>query len=86
MCSQWQLLPGMQVHWRRDRDVRDGWTVTGEPRAAAQALVEDACELMELCAHHLDISRSAYLQTYRMRFPGEQTSDSGTVRAPTSTG
>jgi hypothetical protein len=29
------------------RDVRDGWTVTGQPRAAAQAIVEDACQLME---------------------------------------
>ena len=47
MWSQWQLLPGMQVHWRRDRDIRNGWTVTGQPRAAAQALVEDACQLME---------------------------------------
>ena len=47
MWSQWQLLPGMQVHWRRDRDVCDGWTVTGQPRVAAQAIVEDACQLME---------------------------------------
>ena len=30
----------------------------------------DRKRLVELCAHHLDISRSAYLQTYRMRFPG----------------
>src|SRR5262252_2592210 len=47
MRRQWQPLQGMQMHWRRDRDVRDGWTFAGQPRAAAQALVENACKLME---------------------------------------
>ena len=58
-----------------------------EHRAMIKAIRDgDRKRLVELCAHHLDISRSAYLQTYRMRFPGEQKSDRGTARASTSTG
>jgi DNA-binding GntR family transcriptional regulator len=41
-----------------------------EHRAMIKAIRDgDRRRLVELCAHHLDISRSAYLQTYRMRFP-----------------
>lgn len=58
-----------------------------EHRAMIKAIRDgDRKRLVELCAHHLDISRSAYFQTYRMRFPGERKSDRGTARASTSTG
>jgi len=41
-----------------------------EHRAMLKALREgDRKRLIELCAAHLDISRQAYLQTYRLRFP-----------------
>jgi DNA-binding GntR family transcriptional regulator len=41
-----------------------------EHRAMLKALREgDPKRLVELCAAHLDISRQAYLQTHRMRFP-----------------
>lgn len=40
-----------------------------EHRAMLRALREgDRKRLIELCAAHLDISRQAYLQTYRLRF------------------
>jgi DNA-binding GntR family transcriptional regulator len=58
-----------------------------EHRAMIKALKDgDRKRLVELCAAHLNISRAAYLETYRMRFPGEQKSDRGTARASTSTG
>ena len=42
-----------------------------EHRAMLKALREgDRKRLIELCAAHLDISRQAYLQTHRLRFPG----------------
>ena len=42
-----------------------------EHRAMIKAIRDSGRRrLVELCAHHLDISRSAYLETYRMRFPG----------------
>jgi DNA-binding GntR family transcriptional regulator len=42
-----------------------------EHRAMIKAIRDgDRRRLVELCAHHLDISRAAYLQTYRMRFAG----------------
>jgi DNA-binding GntR family transcriptional regulator len=42
-----------------------------EHRAMIKALKDrDRGRLVELCAHHLDISRSAYLETQRLRFPG----------------
>lgn len=41
-----------------------------EHRAMLKALREgDRRKLIELCAAHLDISRQAYLQTHRLRFP-----------------
>lgn len=41
-----------------------------EHRAMIKALKDgDRRRLVELCAHHLDISRSAYLETQRLRFP-----------------
>lgn len=33
---------------------------------------QDRRRLIELCAHHLDISRNAYVQTHQLRFPEEQ--------------
>jgi DNA-binding GntR family transcriptional regulator len=40
-----------------------------EHRAMIKALKDgDRKRLVELCAHHLDISRSAYLETHRLRF------------------
>ena len=42
-----------------------------EHRAMLRALREgDRRRLIELCGTHLDISRQAYLQTQRLRFPG----------------
>jgi DNA-binding GntR family transcriptional regulator len=42
-----------------------------EHRAMIRALKDgDRRRLVELCAHHLDISRSAYLETQRLRSPG----------------
>lgn len=41
-----------------------------EHRAMIKAIRDgDRRRLVELCAHHLDISRAAYLQTHRMRYP-----------------
>lgn len=41
-----------------------------EHRAMIKALRDgDRKRLVDLCAHHLDISRSAYLETQRLRFP-----------------
>jgi DNA-binding GntR family transcriptional regulator len=41
-----------------------------EHRAMLKAIRDrDRARLIELCAHHLDISRNAYLQTHRLRFP-----------------
>jgi DNA-binding GntR family transcriptional regulator len=45
-----------------------------EHRAMLKALREgDRRRLIELCAAHLDISRQAYLQTHRLRFPARST-------------
>jgi DNA-binding GntR family transcriptional regulator len=41
-----------------------------EHRAMLRALREgDRARLVDLCVHHLDISRDAYLQTWKTRFP-----------------
>jgi DNA-binding GntR family transcriptional regulator len=41
-----------------------------EHRSMLKAIRDrDRARLIELCAHHLDISRNAYLQTHRLRFP-----------------
>jgi DNA-binding GntR family transcriptional regulator len=44
-----------------------------EHRAMLKAIRErDRKRLIELCAHHLDISRHAYVETHRLRFPGRE--------------
>ena len=44
-----------------------------EHRAMLKAIRErDRKRLIELCAHHLDISRTAYLETHRLRFAGRE--------------
>lgn len=41
-----------------------------EHRAMLKAIRErDRKRLIELCAHHLDISRNAYVETHKLRFP-----------------
>jgi hypothetical protein len=41
-----------------------------EHRAMIKAIADnDRKRPVELCAHDLDITPTAYLQTYRMRFP-----------------
>ena len=41
----------------------------GEHKAMLKAIRDnDRRKLVELCAHHLDISRNAYVQTHRLRF------------------
>jgi DNA-binding GntR family transcriptional regulator len=44
-----------------------------EHKAMLKAIRDaDRRKLIELCAHHLDISRNAYVATHQLRFPGQR--------------